>query len=95
MEFHSLSKTYNMTGWRIGWMAGNREAVEVMGRFKSNVDSGVFQAIQYAGIAALEGPQDSVEQLRKMYQERRDAAIEIMRQLGWSYLTPRAAFTCG
>ncbi|HOQ09919.1 MAG TPA: LL-diaminopimelate aminotransferase [Syntrophomonadaceae bacterium] len=92
VEFHSLSKTYNMTGWRIGWMAGNREAVEVMGRFKSNVDSGVFQAIQYAGIAALEGPQDSVEQLRKMYQERRDAAIEIMRQLGWSYLTPQGSF---
>jgi len=92
VEFHSLSKTYNMTGWRVGWMAGNPEAVEVMGRFKSNVDSGVFQAIQYAGIAALEGPQDSVDQLRKMYQERRDAAIEGMRQLGWSFQAPQGGF---
>jgi len=92
VEFHSLSKTYNMTGWRIGWMAGNQEAVEVMGRFKSNVDSGVFQAVQYAGIAALEGPQDCVEELRKMYQERRDAAVEGMRQLGWSFQAPQGGF---
>ena len=87
-----LSKTYNMTGWRIGWMAGNREAVEVLGRFKSNVDSGVFQAVQYAGIAALEGSQDGVADLQKMYQERRDAAVEGMRQLNWSFQSPRGGF---
>jgi LL-diaminopimelate aminotransferase len=92
VEFHSLSKTYNMTGWRIGWMAGNREAVEVLGRFKSNVDSGVFQAVQYAGIAALEGSQDGVADLQKMYQERRDAAVEGMRQLNWSFQSPRGGF---
>ena len=95
VEFHSLSKTYNMTGWRIGWMAGNREAVEVLGRFKSNVDSGVFQAVQYAGIAALEGSQDGVADLQKMYQERRDAAVEGMRQLNWSFQSPREAFIYG
>ena len=69
VEFHSLSKTFNMTGWRIGWLAGNKEAVEVMGRFKSNVDSGVFQAVQYAAIEGLEGPQDSIDQLNAIYQK--------------------------
>lgn len=73
-------------------MAGNREAVEVLGRFKSNVDSGVFQAVQYAGIAALEGSQDGVADLQKMYQERRDAAVEGMRQLNWSFQSPRGGF---
>lgn len=92
VEFHSLSKTYNMTGWRIGWMAGNRDAVEVMGRFKSNVDSGVFQAIQYAGIAALEGPQVGVAELGQMYQERRDAAAQGMQALGWSFTKPLGGF---
>lgn len=92
VEFHSLSKTYNMTGWRIGWMAGNRDAVEVMGRFKSNVDSGVFQAIQYAGIAALEGPQVGVEELAQMYQERRDAAARGMQEMGWNFSKPLGGF---
>ena len=92
VEFHSLSKTYNMTGWRIGWMAGNRDAVEVMGRFKSNVDSGVFQAIQYAGIAALESPQDAVAAMRHLYQERRDAAVEAMKQLKWEFTPPLGSF---
>ncbi|MGI6468514.1 MAG: LL-diaminopimelate aminotransferase [Syntrophomonadaceae bacterium] len=92
VEFHSLSKTYNMTGWRIGCMAGNRDAVEVMGRFKSNVDSGIFQAIQYAGIAALEGPQEVVGAMRRIYQERRDAAVAVMKQLQWEFTPPRGSF---
>ncbi|MGS0763847.1 LL-diaminopimelate aminotransferase [Syntrophomonas curvata] len=92
VEFHSLSKTYNMTGWRIGWMAGNRNAVEVMGRFKSNIDSGIFQAIQYAGIAALEGSHDDVAGLQKMYRERRDVAVKGMCELGWSFRPPRGSF---
>lgn len=92
VEFHSLSKTYNMTGWRIGWMAGNPSAVEIMGRFKSNVDSGVFQAIQYAAIAGLEGPQDCVGELQQMYQERRNAAAEGMKKLGWEFEIPRGSF---
>lgn len=92
VEFHSLSKTYNMTGWRIGCMAGNRDAVEVLGRFKSNVDSGIFQAIQYAGIAALEGPQAVVGAMRRIYQERRDAAVAVMKQLKWEFTPPRGSF---
>jgi LL-diaminopimelate aminotransferase len=92
IEFHSLSKTYNMTGWRLGWAAGNRNAVEVLGRFKSNVDSGVFQAIQYAGIEALEGPQDSVAEMRKIYQERRDIALVGLKEMGWDIKPPQASF---
>ncbi|HHW12644.1 MAG TPA: LL-diaminopimelate aminotransferase [Firmicutes bacterium] len=90
IEFHSLSKTYNMTGWRLGWACGNREAVEVLGRFKSNVDSGVFQAIQEAGIAALRGDQTCVEQMRRIYQERRDLVIAGLEAMGWRPVAPKA-----
>ncbi len=92
IEFHSLSKTYNMTGWRIGWAAGNREAVEVLGRFKSNIDSGAFQAIQYAGIEALQGPQDCVIDMQKIYQERRDIAFVGLRKMGWKTALPKGSF---
>jgi LL-diaminopimelate aminotransferase len=92
IEFHSLSKTYNMTGWRIGWAAGNRDAVEALGRFKSNVDSGVFQAIQYAGIEALQGPQDSIGEICKIYQERRDIAMAGLNKMGWNVQAPKATF---
>ncbi|MEN6462004.1 MAG: LL-diaminopimelate aminotransferase [Syntrophomonas sp.] len=92
IEFHSLSKTYNMTGWRLGWAAGNRKAIEVLGRFKSNVDSGVFQAIQYAGIEALEGPQDCVTEMRQVYQERRDIALEGLKRMGWDVKPPQGSF---
>lgn len=92
VEFHSLSKTYNMTGWRIGWAAGNSYAIEVLGRFKSNVDSGVFQAIQYAGIEALEGPQDSVTEMQAVYQERRDIAMAGLRKMGWKVKPPQGSF---
>lgn len=91
IEFHSLSKTYNMTGWRIGWAAGNAQAVEVLGRFKSNVDSGVFQAIQEAGIAALTGPQDCVLEMRRIYEERRDIVISALRRMGWDIDAPQAS----
>lgn len=91
IEFHSLSKTYNMTGWRIGWAAGNRDAIEVLGRIKSNIDSGVFQAIQYAGIEALEGPQDCVAEMRRIYQERRDIAIAGFERLGWKVKPPQGS----
>ena len=90
IEFHSLSKTYNMTGWRLGWACGNREAGEALGRFKSNVDSGVFQAIQEAGIAALQGDQTCVEQMRRIYQERRDLVIAGLEAMGWRLEPPRA-----
>jgi len=92
IEFHSLSKTYNMTGWRIGWACGNQQAVEVLGRFKSNVDSGVFQAIQYAGIEAMQGPQDSIPQMCSIYQERRDIAVAGLNKMGWNVKAPKATF---
>ncbi len=92
IEFHSLSKTYNMTGWRIGWAAGNSKAVEVMGRFKSNVDSGIFQAIQYAGIEALRGPQDCVEESNRIYAERRSIALAGLEKMGWKVSPPQASF---
>ncbi len=90
IEFHSLSKTYNMTGWRLGWAAGNAEIVKVLGTLKSNLDSGVFQAIQYAGIAALSGPQDCVRSMRQVYRERRDIVVQGLRSLGWQVDPPRA-----
>jgi LL-diaminopimelate aminotransferase len=92
IEINSLSKPYNMTGWRIGWAAGNADAIEVLGRFKSNVDSGVFQAIQYAGIEALEGPQDSLEKMQQLYQQRRDTALEGLKKIGLEITPPQGTF---
>lgn len=89
IEFHSLSKTYNMTGWRIGWAAGNPELVKALTTLKSNLDSGVFQAVQYAGIAALEGPQDCVEEVRRVYHERREIAAAALKGLGWDITFPK------
>jgi len=92
VEFHSLSKTYNMTGWRVGFVVGNAEIVKGLGMVKDNYDSGVFQAMQEAGVAALSGPQDHVEQLRKMYKERRDALCDGLTKLGWKVSKPAATF---
>jgi LL-diaminopimelate aminotransferase len=92
IEFHSCSKTYSMTGWRLGFVVGNREVVAGLGRVKTNVDSGVFQAVQEAGIAALTGPQDYVAQVRAIYQERRDIVIAGLRKLGLPATPPRATF---
>jgi LL-diaminopimelate aminotransferase len=90
IEFGSLSKSYNMTGWRIGWAAGHPKVVEALGRIKSNIDSGVFQAIQYAGIKALTGPQDCTEAISKVYQERRDIIIDGFNSLGWNLKKPKS-----
>ena len=76
VEFHSLSKTYNMTGWRLGFAVGNADVVGGLGTVKSNIDSGAFDAVQYAGIEALEGSQQCVADMRAVYQERRDLLIE-------------------
>jgi LL-diaminopimelate aminotransferase len=92
VEFHSCSKTYSMTGWRIGFVVGNREALAGLGRVKTNVDSGVFQAVQEAGIAALSGPQDFVARARATYQERRDVVVAGLRKLGLPVTPPRATF---
>jgi LL-diaminopimelate aminotransferase len=92
IEFHSLSKTYSMTGWRIGFAVGNATALAGLGKVKTNVDSGVFQAVQEAGIAALTGPQDVSERYRQVYQERRDVVVAGLRALGWDVDVPRGAF---
>lgn len=92
IEFHSLSKTYNMTGWRIGWVSGNARILKALREVKTNLDSGIFQAIQYAGIKALSGPQDCVERMRKIYQERRDVLAEGLEELGWEFEKPKATF---
>ncbi|MDR1617078.1 MAG: LL-diaminopimelate aminotransferase [Syntrophomonadaceae bacterium] len=91
IEFHSLSKTYNMTGWRIGWAVGQAKAIEALGRIKSNLDSGVFEAIQYAGITALEGPQDCVAEICKVYQERKDVVQKGLRKMGWNVKGPQGS----
>jgi LL-diaminopimelate aminotransferase len=88
VEFHSLSKTYNMTGWRIGMAVGNSTAVEALGRVKTNVDSGIFNAIQQAGIAALDGPQDFLADLRALYQRRRDLVVSTFNDAGWKLEAP-------
>ncbi|MDR1296707.1 MAG: LL-diaminopimelate aminotransferase [Deltaproteobacteria bacterium] len=82
VEFHSLSKTYNMTGWRVGWAAGNATLIKGLGLVKSNVDSGVFQAVQLAGMAAIEGPQDCVAAMGKLYEERRLVLVEGLARAG-------------
>lgn len=90
VEFHSLSKTYNMTGWRVGWVAGNGDVVEALGRVKTNVDSGIFNAIQYAGIAALSGPQDCVKQMCAIYERRRNLVVETLSKIGIDAIKPKA-----
>jgi len=91
VEFHSLSKTYNMTGWRIGMAVGNAAMIDALMRVKSNLDSGVPQAIQRMAIAALEGPQDCIEEHNAVYQRRRDRLVEALRTLGLSVQPPRAS----
>ena len=92
IEFHSLSKTYNMTGWRLGFAVGHPEIVEGLGGIKSNIDSGAFQAIQIAGIAALEGDQSCVQNMNKEYQERRNILVDGIVDLGLSVKKPKATF---
>lgn len=92
IEFHSLSKTYNMTGWRVGFAVGREEIIQALGQIKSNIDSGAFQAIQVAGIAALEDNQDCVDNMNKVYTERRDILVDGLVDLGLSVEKPRATF---
>ncbi len=92
VEFHSLSKTYNMTGWRIGMACGNRDVIAGLGKVKSNIDSGIFNAIQQAGIAALNMPKNIIERQRKTYQERRDVLVDGLNSIGWKIDKPRATF---
>jgi LL-diaminopimelate aminotransferase len=92
IEMHSLSKTYNMTGWRLGYAVGCPAALDALDKLKSNVDSGAWLAIQEAGVAALTGPQDCVEKMRALYQRRRDLLVDGLAGIGWTIPKPQA--TC-
>ncbi|WNM58507.1 LL-diaminopimelate aminotransferase [Candidatus Nitrospira allomarina] len=92
VEFHSLSKTYNMTGWRIGFAVGRKEVIAGLGKVKTNIDSGVFQAIQEAGITALQLDDSVTEGLRTIYQERRDVLVPGLKSMGLELDPPPAAF---
>jgi LL-diaminopimelate aminotransferase len=92
IEFHSLSKTYNMTGWRIGFAVGNPEAIAALGQVKTNIDSGVAQAIQVAGMQALLGDQTFLDEMRTTYQERRDVLIVGLKEAGFEVTVPKATF---
>ncbi len=92
VEFHSLSKTYNMTGWRIGMAVGNHKMVDALFRFKSNLDSGIPQAIQLAAVEALTGRQEDIGIRNVKYQSRRDRIVDALQQIGLKVTRPRAGF---
>jgi len=92
IEFHSLSKTYNMTGWRLGFVVGNKEAISALSIIKTNIDSGAFKAIQQAGIEALTGPQDNIEKMNKIYTGRRNVVLNGLNKLGWNLKPTKATF---
>lgn len=91
IEFHSLSKSYNMTGWRIGMVVGNPDAIGALRTLKSNLDSGIPQAIQYMAIEALNGPQDCVAEHNAIYQRRRDLIVEVLNKIGLEVVVPKAS----
>ncbi|MCK5433834.1 MAG: aminotransferase class I/II-fold pyridoxal phosphate-dependent enzyme, partial [Dehalococcoidales bacterium] len=90
VEFHSLSKSYNMTGWRIGMVVGNAEMIDALKRVKSNLDSGIPQAIQYAAIEALTGAQDCIQEHNAIYQRRRDLVVDMLNSIGLDSKSPKA-----
>ena len=92
IEFHSLSKTYNMTGWRIGMAVGNAQMIDALFRFKSNLDSGIPQAIQRAAIEALDGSQDCIAEHNSVYQRRRDKLVKALNSIGLRARLPKASF---
>jgi alanine-synthesizing transaminase len=91
VEFFTMSKSYNMAGWRIGFMVGNKELVSALARIKGYHDYGTFTPIQVAAIAALDGPQECVEQIRAEYQDRRDVLVKGLHDLGWMVEKPKAS----
>ena len=92
IEFHSLSKTFNMTGWRIGFAVGHPEIVSGLGRVKTNIDSGVFQAIQEAGIEALNHFETPLPEIIQIYERRRDVMVKGLREVGLEVNWPKATF---
>ena len=91
VEFFTLSKSYNMAGWRIGFMVGNRDLVHALARIKSYHDYGTFTPIQVASIIALDGPQDCVEEVRQTYERRRDVMVRGLHEIGWMVENPKAS----
>jgi alanine-synthesizing transaminase len=89
VEFFSLSKSYSMPGWRVGFCVGNNETIAALRRIKSYLDYGIFQPIQIAAIIALNGPEDCVEEIRQTYRERRDTLISGLNRVGWNIPSPR------
>lgn len=92
IEFHTLSKSYNMAGWRIGFAVGNSKILKTLEKLKSYVDFGIFKPIQYAAIEALTGPQDSIKELVSMYKKRRDVFVDGLNKIGWHIEKPKATF---
>ncbi len=92
IEFHSLSKTFNMTGFRIGWVCGNKEMISALAKVKSNIDSGIFEAIQLAGAAALGDSGPHLKKRLSIYQTRRDLFVKALRNAGWPVTSPQATF---
>jgi LL-diaminopimelate aminotransferase len=92
LEFHSLSKTFNMTGWRIGWVCGRADLVGLIGQLKTNIDSGIFQAVQWAAIEALSGGEQETRAACDVYLRRHQLVAETLNDLGWNIKPPRATF---
>lgn len=92
IEFNSCSKPFNMTGWRVGFAVGNKEVIATLARYKSNVDSGAFQAAQYAAIVGLKDPAPTVEMMKKIYAARRDILVGGLNEMGWNLPMPKATF---
>jgi LL-diaminopimelate aminotransferase len=92
IEFHSLSKTYSITGFRIGMAVGNAEAVKALSQIKTNIDSGIYKAIQYAGVTALTSSQEKTVEYSQIFEKRRDIMVEGLRELGWPITPPKATF---
>jgi len=92
LEFHSLSKTYNMTGWRIGWVCGRADLVNLIGQLKTNIDSGIFQAIQWAAIEAMNGGEEETRAACAVYARRHRVVADTLNSVGWKIKPPRATF---
>lgn len=92
IEFFSHSKSYNMTGWRVGFVCGNKEAIKALGTIKNNIDSGVFKAIQQAAVAAYNTPKEKIQKLNDMYKERKEIMEAGLKELGWNITPSKATF---
>jgi LL-diaminopimelate aminotransferase len=92
LEFHSLSKTFNMTGWRLGWVCGRADLIALIGQLKTNIDSGIFQAVQWAGIEALNGGEEETRAACDVYARRHRLVADTLNSLGWKITPPRATF---